>query len=446
MRAPNKARSIAKLSNDICMIYMAIHESGCLQGFARPQIRNPTKCEFIPDPLGDHLAKDLSDIYMYDARMRYYDDTQNLKAKTNTDFLKDLDGAELIDVMLAMTGPWGMSRFEDILHLHRKAGPELWNSFKTIYEKMRFWDKDLFQIPVPHIGNEVFEVPSERTKRRIIELKGPPEVPSERASRESWAKIEAKVSKIEISDTRIVQEPHASNFSGHLRDTANEMEVRKERDSQVQVRYGLNPNTSEAKHAQLRVVFVSNFSEKASMKAISKRIKEGALLSLMMYKLPSDNVMVCCIVFDMAQHAKDFIERNKVLEKTSGQNRFGKGSRICLGAPWPEDDEIRFMHAEGGGQRRRLTFACSGLFRRLPYSVFKQEIEKAAGPKNVELIWRLNAGNATVIFASVSILKFLLFSLASDQVNNSTVHRLKLLAMSRLHSQKWQKLGSSMKV
>ena len=167
-----------------------------------------------------------------------------------------------------------------------------------------------------------------------------------------------------------------------------------------------DPDPNEPPNEQRRVVWVRGCSKETTLKFISEKIHEGALMSILFDVDPLDSnnadSRAACVIFHQAVHAQEFIEANQTLEKETGVCRYGAGYSVEPGLSWPADDEIRAMDAYPH-QRRRLTVVGKGLFLRVPRKRFEADIVKIAGECNVELVWIYNHGNATVVLASVKV-------------------------------------------
>lgn len=167
-----------------------------------------------------------------------------------------------------------------------------------------------------------------------------------------------------------------------------------------------HPDLNEPPAEQRRVVWVRGCSKETTLRFISEKINEGALMSILFDVDPMDSSnadsRAACVIFHRAAHAQEFIEANQTLEKETGVCRYGTGYSIEPGLSWPADDEIRAMSTYPH-QRRRLTVVGKGLFLRVPRKRFEADITKIAGECNVELVWLYNHGNATVVLASVKV-------------------------------------------
>lgn len=167
-----------------------------------------------------------------------------------------------------------------------------------------------------------------------------------------------------------------------------------------------HPDFTEPPAEQRRVIWVRGCSKNTTLRFISEKIHEGALMSILFDVDPLDssnpNSRAACVIFHRAASALEFIAANQTLEKETGSCRYGPGYSIEPGLEWPADDEIRTMDAQPQ-QRRRLTVVGKALFLRVPRQRFKADITRIAGESNVELVWLYNHGNATVVFASVKV-------------------------------------------
>ena len=166
-----------------------------------------------------------------------------------------------------------------------------------------------------------------------------------------------------------------------------------------------NPDLNEPLAEQRRVVWIRGCSNETTLRFISEKINEGALMSVLFDMDPNSsnaNSRAACVIFHRAAHAQEFMEANQTLVKETGLCRYGKGYSIEPGLPWPADDEIRAMEAQPH-QTRRLTVVGKGLFLRVLRKRFEADIIRIAGESNVELIWLYNHGNATVVLASVRV-------------------------------------------
>ena len=167
-----------------------------------------------------------------------------------------------------------------------------------------------------------------------------------------------------------------------------------------------NPDLNEPPAEQQRVVWVRGCARNTTLRFISEKIHEGAIMSILFDVDPLDstnaNSRAACVIFHQAANALEFIEANRNTAAVTGSCRYGPGYSIEPGLAWPADDEIRAMDAHPH-QRRRLTVVGKGLFNRVPRKRFEADIKKIAGECNVELIWLYNHGNATVVLASVKV-------------------------------------------
>lgn len=167
-----------------------------------------------------------------------------------------------------------------------------------------------------------------------------------------------------------------------------------------------NPDANEPASEQQRVVWIRGCSPNTTLRFISEKIHEGALMSILFDIDPLDSSnadsRAACVIFHQAEHALEFIDANQTLEQETGVCRYGTGYSIEPGLPWPADDEIRAMSAQPR-ERRRLTIVGKRLFARVPRRRFEADINKIAGEGNVELVWVYNHGNATVVLASVKV-------------------------------------------
>lgn len=168
----------------------------------------------------------------------------------------------------------------------------------------------------------------------------------------------------------------------------------------------VNPDANEPATEQQRVVWIRGCSQDTTLRFISEKIHEGALMSILFDIDPLDSSnagsRAACVIFHQAEHALEFIDANQTLEQETGVCRYGTGYSIEPGLPWPADDEIRAMNAQPR-KRRRLTIVGKRLFARVPRRRFEADINKIAGEGNVELVWVYNHGNATVVLASVKV-------------------------------------------
>ena len=168
--------------------------------------------------------------------------------------------------------------------------------------------------------------------------------------------------------------------------------------------HGARPNPTEPSSMQKRVVFIRNCGERITVRKITASIKEGPLMSIVLENSDDFPPQVACIIFYAAKDALEFKEKIDRLEREEGRTLYGPKANVILGPLWPEDDDIRSMHwVEGGKERRRLTFSGPGTFDRVSRSEFVKDNEDAVGPRNIELVWLFNKGNATVIYTSVQV-------------------------------------------
>ena len=82
---------------------------------------------------------------------------------------------------------------------------------------------------------------------------------------------------------------------------------------------------------------------------------------------------------------------------------YGPGIDVVPAGDWPQDADTLAMSDRAEKHRRRLMFVRAGIFARVPRETFRLDIEKVAGKEGVEFLWLFNAGNATVVLASVSL-------------------------------------------
>ena len=289
------------------------------------------------------------------------------------DYLHELDGEAFINIMLCITSPWGMARILDILRLNSSDGNDLWKTFATVLDHMTLWDRQLLFDSVrdsrspqkaPEVELKVTHAPIDTPESTWAEVAAIPDV----ASNTSAPVISLVTSPIQHKAPKI--EPMIAQ-----------------------------PTNNEPMEFQQRVVFVHGCKRGTTLGDITKRIREGPLMSILLEKDPSRPGLSACIIFHMAKHALEFVRTNRLLLQTTGRTRYGFGVTVVQGGPWPEDAEIRSMNDR---ERRRLTFSGSGLFCRITRDMFQNDISAIAGEHNVEMIWLFNTGNATVVLASVS--------------------------------------------
>ncbi|KZF24451.1 hypothetical protein L228DRAFT_245382 [Xylona heveae TC161] len=167
---------------------------------------------------------------------------------------------------------------------------------------------------------------------------------------------------------------------------------------------------SEPIAEQGRVVWLVNCPEKMTLREVSKKIIEGALMSVVFV---DDHDEICpgraaCVIFQKAEAAQEFYEANRAVPPEGQTSKYGKGVRVEMGGNFPADEDIQSMNMFPNGARRRLTFVRSQLFVGLSRARFERDIKAIAGADNVELIHIYNTGNATVVLASVKVAKALL--------------------------------------
>jgi hypothetical protein len=207
----------------------------------------------------------------------------------------------------------------------------------------------------------------------------------------TWAKIAATPLAVDLQDQGL------GFGSASILDFANQTQ-------------NIPPNPNEVEAAHKRVVFIKGIKGGITLRDVTKHINEGALMSITITRESSEpasssasssapGLYSACVIFMVAAHAHNFIERCKTAQKSSGKPLYGAGTSVLPGNPWPEDDDIRAMIADK--ERRRLIFAAGGLFARISRDQFVADVTEIAGAANVELIWLFNTGNATVVFASV---------------------------------------------
>ncbi|KAI9730660.1 MAG: hypothetical protein M1834_005628 [Cirrosporium novae-zelandiae] len=163
----------------------------------------------------------------------------------------------------------------------------------------------------------------------------------------------------------------------------------------------------EPAECQLRIVWISGNLAGATYSFLTSQIHTGPLMSIAFD--PSTNYRKrCCIIFQEADDASEFMHESQKYIDETGNGIYGSGIKIERGErPYPLDDEIKGMRSMRR-ERRRLTFALSGLFHNVTEHTFKSEVCKVAGRENIEVIWSFNTGNATAVFTSVMIARLVL--------------------------------------
>ena len=169
----------------------------------------------------------------------------------------------------------------------------------------------------------------------------------------------------------------------------------------------IRQSPKEPSAMQNRVVFIRNCEARITLRKITATIEEGPLMSIVLETSNDFPPQMACIIFYAAKDALEFKAKIEKL-KLEGRTLYGPQATVISGPAWPEDDDIRSMHSvEGGGrwtgERRRLTFAGPGTFDRVSRADFVKDNVEAVGPRNIELIWLFNKGNATVIYTSVRV-------------------------------------------
>ena len=373
------ANQLAKVSNDIADIYIDVYAAGMASSLSRDEIMSseysgvggtPTYPPGLFKSVEEAKATanaNISSNYLEKQVMLLE------PSASAVDFLEKMDGESFVDTMLRITGPWGMARFGDILRLKPSAGHDLWKTFDRILNQMAKWDREI-------LLSSVWDYELTRKSQDPDSQRSSPPT----TQRKTWAKVAAI--------------PEA--IGGAHAHTISLMKSPGLYTPQTIESGALKPNYEEPIELQQRVVFVRGCKKGTKLRSITKRIKEGPLMSVMLERDPGQSALLsACIIFQMAEHALEFVRMNRLLLQTIGQTRYGPGVTVVQGGPWPEDAEIRAMSRR---ERRRLTFSGSGLFARVPRNKFQADIAAIAGEHNVELIWLFNAGNATVVLASVS--------------------------------------------
>ena len=142
-----------------------------------------------------------------------------------------------------------------------------------------------------------------------------------------------------------------------------------------------------------RVVWIRPWNLKRQpLTCITDQISQGPLLSVAY----SQNDGAACIIFQHAQHARAFLERNTESVRASGRCLYGPAIEVFEGQKYPYDNSLRAMEPPSN-ERRRLTFARQRLFADgLTEEKFKEEIFTMVGEHNVMRVWLFNSGNGEI--------------------------------------------------
>ena len=206
------------------------------------------------------------------------------------------------------------------------------------------------------------------------------------------------------------------------------------------------PDYNEPLSRQQRVAFVRGFPKGTRLSTVTAVLQtfSGPIMSILLDKDPVHPFLSACIIFQFAEDNIRFVAENRNYMAKTGQTYYGRGISVSMGGTWPEDEEIRSMSTTGKRERRRLTFSASGLFTRVTRNRFEAEIIAIAGEANIELIWLFNAGNATVVLASVgsqvNLIERRVFFTDAQQVRVARVVRSRFLAKS-LEDSVWKGLA-----
>ena len=138
-----------------------------------------------------------------------------------------------------------------------------------------------------------------------------------------------------------------------------------------------------------RVVWIKPWNlSQWPLSSITKKIVHGPLFSI----AQSDTANAVCIIFQHAQHARNFLHLNNEHISSSGNGLYGQSCEVIQGEIYPATDDIRRM--EKSGERRRLTFARSRLFTNgMTEERFRNDLLDLVGADNLELVWLFNSGN-----------------------------------------------------
>lgn len=178
----------------------------------------------------------------------------------------------------------------------------------------------------------------------------------------------------------------------------------------------------EPRSEQHRVVWLANLPSGFTLRDVSLQISQGPVMSILLQQdvhesLPGKSA---CIIFMQAEHAAMYLDDNGwdfVKQRFAGPTTYATGpvvpwarrqpgvANITLlpGSPYALDEPLRSMNPPNHA-RRRLKWSRARIFYDVSKEQFKRDVlSTVGGPTNVELFHFYNAGECTVVFASVGV-------------------------------------------
>lgn len=151
---------------------------------------------------------------------------------------------------------------------------------------------------------------------------------------------------------------------------------------------------------QKRVILLLNLPNNITLKDISDAVREGSLNKIVFGINEEDKTRYAGIIFHKAAHADDFYYILQRERELSRPHRFRFIVDVCVGEPFPANDEIRAMDYPTYATRR-LTMVKAGFFFMFKEDHLRRLCARLVPEENIQLIWLYNGGNATVVFADV---------------------------------------------
>jgi hypothetical protein len=402
-KSPQAANQLAKVSNDISIIYTDVFVSGLMSHSIEADVPEPAVPAFPP---GLFASIEEAEEFGVDAGTRHFIEDEmfcRFPTPSASKFLEPIQGETIVESFERILGPWGRARFRDLLESDRELGHELAAILSRIKAQMAGWDTELLQLTLTdhpngadrpdganpsqpgglackaRHGSTVADATNGVLREKCANRGQTQEVAT-------WAKVAAGPSTASSDGRRqaVARTTAGLDHSGERKEAAP----------------CNDPDQPEPAYKQQRVVYVRGLKRNSGLRHVTRKISLGPLVSLWIHDDGPDT-RTACVVFQLAEHARQFLSDNAAETERAGHGVYGPGSYVQPGGPWLEDDDIRSMSLVQR-ERRRLTFSGPQIFAHVSREKFRQDIVGVAGEANVELIWLFNTGNATVVFSSVS--------------------------------------------
>ena len=173
---------------------------------------------------------------------------------------------------------------------------------------------------------------------------------------------------------------------------------------------GVGPNKAaeqrfsynESSAQQQRVVLVHGLRKGMTLREVTEKISQGALVSVKLENDAKYPPMSARIIFQYSSSATYFLEANALEVQRSGHSPYGPGVTVSLGGLWSDKDIIQAMEPSEN-KRRRLTFSMRKMFLRTTRDKLIEDMTQLVGEENIEMVFKFDGGTATAILSSVEI-------------------------------------------